>query len=707
MRVRKLLAAGVALVLAGCGGGSGATISPGPSGASPAKEPAAVQVTVVVGGRSGAVQSTVRRPKFISPSTAGIDIQVYAHGGNTIIGESRTDISSGSAACGGQTGTPRTCTISVPAPPGNDDFVAATYDAPPSGNSFASAHVLGRGVLTATIASGVTNSMTLYISGVINALGYLAPNASLPADGSTHDLGFVLNPADYGNNPITAGANDPYQNPISVQLSETGGSGHVQIVKNGTPTGVTSTTLNYSTDTVAVRYDGGASSGYDVTVTVSSSSVTPETLTLSPLFLSSASPYYTGSGSHTLVFTASGQTATVNLSETGAAVATTYTATPSGACAGVATASAPSGTPSASSFTVTAGSTGGTCTIAVSDGSSTYTLNVTLSTTSGSVVVPGSQTGPITFAAYSNGAVRGQNGWQSNSCSNNDYNANVVNTSSYPSAQWPGTPPTKALQIDNSVVQSCFNGLVSPPTPQSAGYPNALTDTTTSPPGQCGPTCQPFFSVEFVATSATGAFQPALALTVSPIWNTMQDRMSSVGLWHTKNPSNADALLIYAVDVEGITGGPAPCSGCANTVPWEIRYVDPSLAHKIGMTMQFVQPNADVVKFYVDGTLAGVSKTSFRSWEDYYLYDTGSDPGGAYPYSRAVNDLTFRPVSLDTCLNFADFAGSCTLRTSGAGHTNTANNGFLLTNITTCAGTAASCAGAIQTSSLRRSPQLH
>ncbi|MEA2690022.1 MAG: hypothetical protein QOD51_2629 [Candidatus Eremiobacteraeota bacterium] len=705
--MRKLLAAASAafVVLAGCGGGGGSTPpaqAPVTTGQPPATSAQSARVSVIVGGRT-AGQSNGRRPKFVSPSTNGIDIQVSAHGGNTIIGESRTDISSGSAACGGQTGTPRTCTIDVPAPPGNDDFIGTTYDAAPVSNSFSAAHVLGRGALTSTIVGGSANALTLYISGVITALGYLAPNASLAADGAVHNLGFVLNPSDYGNNPITAGSNDPYSNPVSVQLTESGGSGHVQIVKNGTPTGGTSTSLNFSTDTVAVRYDGGGASGYSVTVSVSATNVTPETLTISPLYVTSASPFRSGS---TLTFNATGQTAQVNLSETGAPVSTAYQATPSASCAGVATASAPTGPANAASTTVTAGSNGGSCTIAFTDGASTITWSVVVSTTSGTVTVPGNTVGPITFASYSLGAVRGQNGWLSNSCSNSDYNANVVNTSSYPSASWPGTPPSRALQIDNSVTQGCFSGLGSPPTAGSAGYPNALADTSTNPPGQCGPTCNPFFSVEFLVTSATGAWQPALGMSISPVWTNQGARMQYIGLWHTTDSGSNQKLLVFTNDVEGVVGGPAPCFQCANFVPWEIKYVDPALPHKIGMTMQFVQPNADVVKFYVDGVLAGVSQQQFRSWEDYYLFDTESDPGNAYPYSRAVNDLLFHPGNLDTCLNFADYQGNCNLRTSGPGHTSTANNGFLFTNITTCAGTQSSCAGAIQTSGVARSVQV-
>lgn len=661
-----------------------------------------VRVTIVLGGGGSAGQSAVRRPKFVSPSTNGIDLKVYAHGGNTILGESETDISSGSPACGGRTGLPRTCVVQVPAPPGSDDFVATTYDAAPVSGSFAGAHVLGIGALTGTIVQGADNPFTLYISGVINALGFLSPHASLPADGSNHTLGFVLNPSDYGNNPITAGSNDPYQNPIGVALNESGGSGHVQIVKNGTPTGGTSTTLNFSTDTVSVQYDGGGAPGYSVAVSVSATGVTPETLTISPLFATSASPYYSNKA---LSFTASGQNAQVNLSETGAANSTAYTATPSGSCAGIAGATPPSGPPNAASTTVTAGSTGGSCTIAFSDGSSTITWSIAVSVTSGSITVPSNTMGPITFAGYSNGPVRGQSGWLSNSCSNNDYNANVVNTSSYPSAQWPGTPPTKALQIDNSVTQGCFAGLGTPLTPQTAGYPNALSDTSISAPAQCGPTCEPFFTVQFVVTSATGGWQPALEMSISPVWNNQGARMQYLGLWHTKDPGNNNKLLIFTNDVEGIVGGPALCFQCANFVPWEIAYVDPTLPHTVGMTMQFVQPNADVVKFYVDGVLSGVSQTQFRSWEDYYLFDTESDPGAQYPYSRAVNDLLLHPGNVDTCLNFQDYAGNCNQRISGPGHTSTANDGFLFTNITTCAGTSVSCAGAITTSGVRRSVQ--
>jgi hypothetical protein len=712
LRVRNFLAASCAafILLAGCGGGGGGSVSPQPGNLPPSSNaPESVSMTVILGGRSGPVTSSVRRPKFVSPSTNGIDIKVYAHGGNTIIGESLTDISSGSAACGGQTGLPRTCTVAVPAPAGNDDFVATTYDAAPVSNSFAAAHVLGRGALTANIVSGANNQLALYISGVINALGFLAPHASLPADGANHTLGFVLNPADFDANPITAGANDPYSNPISIQLTESGGSGHVQIVKNGTPTGGTSTALNYSTDTVAVKYDGGGAPGYSVAIAVSATNVTPETLTLSPLYRTSASPYYS-SGS--LSFTAAGQTAQINLSETNNASAT-YTAT-GATCAGIATASAPSGPANAASSTVTA--TGnGSCTFGFSDGSSTINVAVQVSTTGGSVTIPSGALGPIVFNSYSLGAIQGQTDpasgkpWLSDSCGGNDYDAAVVATSSFPSSNWSGfTQPTRALRFSNPVTQGCYSGLGTPEGPKTSGYPNSLTNFTG--PVQCGPTCNPYFSYEFVATSSTGAFQPDLEVNFSPVYANNGARMAWVGLWHTTDPHNANVqrLLIFTNDVEGIVGGPAPCFQCANFVAHEVAYVDATLPHKIGLAMNFVQPSNDTVTIYVDGVQKPPA-TTIRSWEDYYLFDTESDPGNVAPYSRAVDDVLFRAGNVDSCVDFNDYnSGPCNSASPRAGHPgHTANNGngFLITNVTTCSGTAASCAGAIQTSSSARSVQ--
>jgi hypothetical protein len=673
-----------------------------------------LHMTVVLGGKSGTPSSAVRRPRFVSPSTKGIDIKVYAQSGTTVLSEAQIDIS-GPPACSSAS-LPRTCAIAVSAPAGMVDVVSTTYDAPPVAGSFAGAHVLATGKLTANVSMNSLNGVSLYLSGVIDTLGYLAPNESVPADGATHVVGFVLNPADFGNNPISASGNDPYQNPITVTLAESGGSGHMHLVKNGDNAGL-STTLTYSNESISVSYDGGGTAGYNATVTVSAAGVTPsESLLISPLYVTSGSTYALNAN-RTFTFDAANETAAVDFSETGAPATTAYTATASPSCAGIASVSAASGTGTAATATVTALTTG-SCTIVFSDGTSSLTWTAGVMTTPTGTIVIGSHTvGPITLDGYANGPVQGQHGWLSDKCGWLNADANVVDTSTYPSAQWPGTAPGKALQIDNGVFQACYTGLGSPVNAYSAGYPNALTDTTTTTPQRCGTTCENFFTTQFVVTSATGGFQQDLALEILPVWSDQGGRMAEIGLWHTTDAAGNPKLLVFTASGDGLCplntfqtcgyNGPAPCYHCEQFAPFEVAYVDPSTPHTIGMTIAFVQPDNDVVTIYVDGVQAGVQKKTFRTFEDYWLFDTESDPGYKYPYSRAVNDLLFMPQNFDSCKDFADYLMGCGMTPYAATnpkHGSTVNNGFLFTNLTTCAGTETVCDPAIDRSSrnLRR-----
>lgn len=60
--------------------------------------------------------------------------------------------------------------------------------------------------------------------------------------------------------------------------------------------------------------------------------------------------------------------------------------------------------------------------------------------------------------------------------------------------------------------------------------------------------------------------------------------------------------------------------------------------HNIRFVMDFVDgPDNDIVKIYVDGVL----KISGTSWEDYYAFDTESDPT-LNGHSRTVDSLLFR-----------------------------------------------------------------
>jgi virginiamycin B lyase len=389
MRVRALAATLLVSSLAACGGAGGSaltTVVPATPIAAARASTTVSDVTIDVIIRDAA---RTRRDHFISRSTAGVLAQVYAHADKKhkhLLGKSATNVAAGSPACGGKKGYPRACTVSVPAPAGNDDFVFTTYDAPPKAGKFPkTAHVLGLGALTQRIVGSKANRLAIYISGVIASIGAGPAFASLAADGKSQSYGFILQPQDFNDNPISAGVRDPYANPISLSLAETGGSGHAALSLNG-GAAAPSIVSTRSTDRIVMNYDGGGTPGYGVVVTISAKGVAPQSVALSPLFVASASTLFANGA---LDFYTSAQQAALNVTELNAPSSTQYTATPSG-CSGVASAGAVRGSGADASVVVTSGSSASAsgCEVAVSDGASTVHVPITNTTTGGGVTVP-------------------------------------------------------------------------------------------------------------------------------------------------------------------------------------------------------------------------------------------------------------------------------------------------------------------------------
>ena len=339
---------------------------------------------VIDGPRRPAARSRVRRgPRFVSPSTNGLAISIWPHGaahtpGNAIV-QTAIDVSSGSPACGGAAGFPRTCTASFDSAPQTDDFSVQSYDAPPTGGVISpTAHLLGIGSATLAVNPGQANALIVYLCGVVAGFGTTPGFLSLPNTGTPATVALVIKPTDFGNNPISAGVNDPLANPISVSLSETGGSGHAALVLNGGAPAATAVVSNTS-DTLQLVYDGVASPGYGVIVTFSASAVNgfggaTQQVYVSPLFVSTAF-YRPASNTLTLPL---GDVVPITLTEYYAKGSLRYTATPSG-CSGIVTAGTVSGGGTIASIgltTSTTTSTGG-CTVAFSDGSTTANVPVT------------------------------------------------------------------------------------------------------------------------------------------------------------------------------------------------------------------------------------------------------------------------------------------------------------------------------------------
>jgi hypothetical protein len=425
-----LFAAGLSACSGGGGGGSVAPASGGASAPAGSSAPQAVQLNVHIPG-SGTSSSSRRSPQYVASSTAGVLIQVYATSDTThsnLLASSATNVSSGSTACGGASGA-RTCSVSIPAPAGTDDFVFTTYDQPPSsGTTFpGNANVLATGTVHGkTIVVAQANVVNVTLSGVIASLtiapwveSLLAgPNGT--ANPGTYSL--VVTAFDSDNNVIIAGSGDPYSTPITVTAIESAGTcvpivaadctsgatGHTSITLGGpSGTGSSSVQLTQSGQVVTAKFDGRGDPSYHVTFQAqTTSALTAASFT--PMYVDSTSAQFTAGVPGQLSLNV-GQTATINLREFGGQGFTLSSNT----CAGIVTATAPVNSPVAAAqlATIVGGSTGGTCALTYSDGITSWTVNVVNSATTANIAVPG-QTLAYLPAVASGVSIRIANGTQ-------------------------------------------------------------------------------------------------------------------------------------------------------------------------------------------------------------------------------------------------------------------------------------------------------
>ncbi len=119
-------------------------------------------------------QTTLRRPKFVSPSTMSVAISV--NGGAVAY----SDVSTNSTLCTTGTGG-RTCTVPVTAPVGTDSVIIKLYDAAAGAGT-----LLGTGTATTTVAAGTPFSVSIPVSPVV---AYLANASVTYANGSSLTVG--------------------------------------------------------------------------------------------------------------------------------------------------------------------------------------------------------------------------------------------------------------------------------------------------------------------------------------------------------------------------------------------------------------------------------------------------------------------------------------------------------------------------------------
>ncbi|HUA10362.1 MAG TPA: hypothetical protein VMA98_13930 [Candidatus Acidoferrales bacterium] len=363
------------LAFAACGGG-GSSVAPSISNNGASAMTQKVTISLVVpsnGGSSGA-----RRPAYISASAQGADIAVTQ--GSAAV-SAVLDLSPSSSACTGSGGS-RTCTATLTVPVGSDVFTVTIYNEAPVNDAIPSgAAILGIGTSTIDVIAGTTTSVPVYVGGEVASFGATLPSGSLPANGQVQHAVVVIAPTDFGDNPITTGANDPYANPITVAVTESGGSGFASLSLNGGAAS-SSVQVTQSSDSVTLNYSGGGPPGYSFTIVLSASGVSSQSSTVAPLIAAVG-------GSAVTAVALNGPSLQLNFGEAGGT--RTYAASLSG-CTNIATIGSVSGSGAAASLTVTAGSSPSAsgCSLAIADsGGTTLVLGVSNTPVTGTVGVNG------------------------------------------------------------------------------------------------------------------------------------------------------------------------------------------------------------------------------------------------------------------------------------------------------------------------------
>jgi hypothetical protein len=359
--------------LAACGGGSS------PSG-SPALPPAPrlgqAQFSLVIPAQTSIAGR--KRPKYISPATQSVSISVT--GESPVI----ANVTPGSPGCTtSSSGT--SCTITVPAPFGQDTFTVTLF----SGQN-GTGSILASGTVSANIVLGGTvPTISITLNSVVSSVVITLGNPS-PLVGTATTIPVTVTAKDNTGATIIA----PGSYTEAIQLTDSDTSGH---------TALSATTVNGPSDVITLSYDGSAavtSATISAQVTGTITSVTPAILTPqlpatptpSPTPTPTPAPTPTATPTPTptpipalnvapaaLNFTIANNTQGIGVSESG------YTGTfsESDNCSNIATVS-PSGPASANgpnaTFNVTSVAAG-TCTVTISDqnGQSVgVTINVTI-----------------------------------------------------------------------------------------------------------------------------------------------------------------------------------------------------------------------------------------------------------------------------------------------------------------------------------------
>ena len=180
----------------------------------------------------------------------------------------------------------------------------------------------------------------------------------------------------------------------------------------------------------------------------------------------------------------------------------------------------------------------------------------------------------------------------------------------------------QSFRISNAVTSGCFSDQAfAHPVVNQAGETGA--NNGTFPTG----TLQTHFESQFDIAAISGSTGDVMS--VSP------DRGDGARMSYLRFDSEADGIHVYFDDVTD----PTHAVNEETFNETQIATLDASVPHTIKFSMDFYDgPDNDVVNVYIDGNL----KATGTSWEDYYRYDTESNPSAPSNYTPTVRTMLFR-----------------------------------------------------------------
>ncbi len=261
MRNSKVFAILALFSLAACGGGSGSggvTPRVPSSSPTPPSQPNAssnLQFSIAI---PAPPNLTGASRKYVSPATQSAIIGLAGKGALGTF-----DLSPASSLCKAAVpGGRRTCTIGVTAPVGNDTFTLTTYD-----RTGGSGNVLASGTITQAVSSTAGSPVNVSLTGAMAQLRLNVANPTTAA-GTASSTTVSVQAIDADGSTIIG----PYDRAVTLQ--DTDPSGH---------TTLSATTLNASTASVTLKYDGAPF--HSSTISASAPNMTapsPVTFTATP-----------------------------------------------------------------------------------------------------------------------------------------------------------------------------------------------------------------------------------------------------------------------------------------------------------------------------------------------------------------------------------------------------------------------------------------